>query len=184
MTAAAAPDATSASFEVDTPDARGEVDAVDYIAVTRDSYAALGYDSYRWAHNTEPSAFVKPVKPLADSRVVLIASGGVYQVGDVAFTHKDDLSIREIPSDTSIDDLRVTHFAYDQTAARADPNVVFPIDALRTMAAAGEIGSIADVSLTFMGGIYSQRCLAETVIPAMVDRVHELEADIALLVPV
>lgn len=167
------------------PNAVGEdLDTVDYIQVTRDSYALLGYDSYRWAHNPEPSAFVKPEKPLAESKVVLIASGGVYRVGDVGFTHKDDLTHREIPVDTPTSELRVTHFAYDQTSAKADPNAVFPIDALRAMVSSGEVGSLADVALTFMGGIYSQRRLHETLVPALIERVRELDADIALLVPV
>ncbi|MFT7474322.1 MAG: D-proline reductase (dithiol) PrdB [Verrucomicrobiales bacterium] len=162
-----------------------ELDAVDYIQVTRDSYASLGFDAYRWADNSdEPPAFVPPTKPLSDSKVVLIASGGVYRVGDVGFSHKDDLTYREIPIDTPTDDLRVTHFAYDQTNARSDVNAVFPIDSLLAMASAGEIGELAEVALTFMGGIYSQRRLGETLTPAIVDRVHELEADIALLVPV
>ena len=85
---------------------------------------------------------------------------------------------------TPADRLRVTHFAYDETSAKSDINAVFPIDALRTMAAKGEIGELADFGLTFMGGIYSQRRLGETLVPALVDRVRELEADIALLVPV
>lgn len=161
-----------------------ELDAVDYIQVTHDSYALLGYESYRWANNLELPAFVSPQKPLAESKVVLIASGGIYRVGDVGFTHKDDLTHREVPIDTPTDELRVTHFAYDQTSAKADPNAVFPIDALRTMQRAGEIGSLANVALTFMGGIYSQRRLHEALVPVLVDRVRELEADVALLVPV
>jgi D-proline reductase (dithiol) PrdB len=161
-----------------------DIDPVDYIQVTRDSYALLGFDSYRWAQNVEPAAFAPPTKPLSESKVVLIASGGVYRVGDIGFTHKDDLSHREIPIDTPTDALRVTHIAYDQTSARADPNVVFPLDALRAMVRTGEVGELAEVALTFMGGIYSQRRLHETLVPALVDRVRALDADIALLVPV
>lgn len=161
-----------------------ELDPVDYIQVTRDSYALLGYEAYRWAENAEDSAFVKPTKPLSESTVVLIASGGVYRVGDIGFTHKDDLTHREIPVDTPTDELRVTHFAYDQSSAKADPNAVFPIDPLREMVADGAIGSLADVALTFMGGIYSQRRLHETLVPTLVDRVRDLDADLALLVPV
>ena len=160
-------------------------DPVDYIAVTRDTYAQLGYSEYRWADNRgEEVPFTQPVKPLAESKVVLLASGGVYAVGDVGFTHKDDVTFREIPMDTASDQLRVTHFAYDETSAKSDVNAVFPIDALRAMATSGEIGELTEVGLTFMGGIYSQRRLAETLIPALVERVKELEADIALLVPV
>ncbi len=162
-----------------------DLDAVDYIQVTADTYASLGYDSYRWADNSvEPPAFVTTTKPLAQSRVALIASGGVYRAGDVGFTHKDDTSFREIPTDVPTDELRVTHFAYDQANARDDINVVFPIDALRALDTAGEIGELAEVALTFMGGIYSQRRLNETLVPGLVQRVREMDTDIALLVPV
>lgn len=162
-----------------------DLDVVDYIQVTADTYSSLGYDSYRWADNSaEPPTLAAPTKPLDQSRVVLIASGGIYRVGDVGFTHKDDTSFREIPTDVSTEDLRVTHFAYDQTNARDDVNVVFPIDGLRALVDDGEIGELADVALTFMGGIYSQRRLHVELIAPLVERVKEAEADIALLVPV
>lgn len=161
------------------------LDPVDQIQVTHDAYASLGFEPYRWADNADdPPALVPPSKPLSESRVALLASGGVYRYGDIGFTHKDDLTHREIPIDTPTSELRVTHFAYDQTAAQSDPNVVFPIDPLRSMVASGEIGELAEVALTFMGGIYSQRRLHETLVPALVDRVRELDTDLALLIPV
>lgn len=159
-------------------------DPVDYIQQTRDSYSSLGYDEYRWADNPEPSAFVVPDKPLSQCRVALIASGGIYRTGQVAFTHKDDLTYRAIPSNTAVQDLRVTHFAFDPTNARRDPNVVFPLAALRTLVERGEVGSLTSHALTFMGGIYSQRRLTQELLPALVDQVVGMEADIALLVPV
>ncbi len=161
-----------------------DLDAVDYIGVTKSAYDALGYPTYRWAENEDPPAFVPPSVELADATVVVIASGGVYRVGDVGFTHKDDTSHREIPSDTPDDQLRVTHFAYDQTAARTDPSVVFPLQAVRSLVDDGVVGALADVALTFMGGIYSQRRLHEELVPALVQRTNELGADVALLVPV
>ncbi|MBT5757774.1 MAG: hypothetical protein HOI41_22710, partial [Acidimicrobiaceae bacterium] len=80
------------------------LDSVDHIQQTRDSYAQLGYDSYRWAHEPEPAAFVRQTKPLAEAKVALIASGGVYQAGQVAFHHKDDTSYRRIPTDVATAD--------------------------------------------------------------------------------
>lgn len=161
-----------------------ELDVVDHIQQTRDSYAQLGYDAYRWAHEPEPAAFVQPARPLADAKVALIASGGIYQVAQTAFHHKDDTSYRRIPRDVAVEDLRTSHFAYDMTDARIDPNVVFPIDALRTMVSNGVIGSLADHALTFMGGIYSQRRLHEELIPAIADEITALDPDVVLLVPV
>ena len=160
------------------------LDIVDHIQQTRDSYAQLGYDSYRWAHEPEPAAFVRPAKPLAEAKVALVASGGVYQAGQVAFHHKDDTSYRRIPTDVATADLRTSHFAYDMTDARVDPNVVFPIDALRAMVDAGTIGSLTTHALTFMGGIYSQRRLTEELIPELSKEIAAMEPDVVLLVPV
>lgn len=161
-----------------------ELDVVDYIQVTADTYTQLGYGTYRWADSRDSAPALVAAKPLSESRVVLIASGGVYRHGDVGFSHKDDTTFREIPMETPTDELRVTHFAYDQTNAREDVNAVFPIDALRTMRDQGAVGSLAETALAFMGGIYSQRRLGETLIPALVERAQSLAADVALLVPV
>lgn len=157
---------------------------IDYIALTRETYDLLGYEPYRWARNPEPPPLAPLRRPLSESKLGLIASGGVYQRGQVAFHHRDDLTHREVPADVDTAQLRVTHFAFDQTDARSDPNVVFPIDALRALAAEGTIGSLTSHALTFMGGIYSQRRLREQLIPKLAERTLELGADAVLLVPV
>ena len=90
------------------------------------AYSSLGYAEYRWARNEDTPPWAPLTKPLSESRLGLIASGGIYVHGQVAFTHKDDVTHREIPTDIDTDLLRVTHFAFDQTDARRDPNVVFP----------------------------------------------------------
>ena len=161
-----------------------ELDAVDYIAQTKATYDSLGYGEYRWARNDDTPPWAPMSKPLSECRVGLIASGGIYMQGQVAFTHKDDVTHREIPTDVDVTDLRVTHFAYDQADARHDPNVVFPIEPLRSLAAEGFIAEPAPRALTFMGGIYSQRRLREELIPVLVDRTLEMGSDIVLLVPV
>ena len=98
---------------------------VQYIPRIRQQYSKLGYQPYQWAGNPEPPW--QPLrKPLAQSRLALIASGGIYIAGQVAFHHKDDTSVRAIPKTVSTAQLRATHFAYDQTDARSDPNVVGP----------------------------------------------------------
>ncbi len=159
------------------------LDAVDYIQQTRDSYASLGYPAYNWANNPDAPAINPPVR-LAESRVAVVASGGIYVQGQVAFHHKDDTSHRRIPMDVDVDDLRISHFAYDTTDAKADPNVVLPVEALRALEDDGTIGSLAPTGLTFMGGIYSQRRVKEELIPALTDELRELAPDVVLLVPV
>src|SRR5262245_25862037 len=156
----------------------------DYIAETRRLYDSLGYESYRWAERPEPAPWAPIRRPLAECRVGVIASGGIYRAGQIAFHHRDDTSIRVIGRDTPTAELRATHFAYDLTDARADPNCVFPIDTLRDLAGDGMIGELADELYTFMGGIYSTRKVDEIVAPLLVDLVGRQHPDIVLLVPV
>ena len=157
---------------------------VDYIDVTRASYAALGFSAYRWVTSTEPAPFASPRKPLDQSRIALIASGGIYVAGQIAFHFKDDTSFRLVPTDVETSDLRATHFAYDLTDARRDPNVVFPIDTLRRLVAQRRIGSLTRHAFTFMGGIYSSRRVRDELAPAIASAVAAEGADAALLVPV
>ena len=65
---------------------------IDYIARTREQYDALGHAAYRWVENSDPSPWASLRKPLAESRLALVASGGVYQAGQIAFHHRDDTS--------------------------------------------------------------------------------------------
>ena len=157
---------------------------VEYISRIRRQYSKLGYKPYQWVTNSEPPPWQALRKPLAHSRLALIASGGIYVTGQVAFHHKDDVSFRAIPRTVRTQDLRVTHFAYDKTDARSDPNVVFPIDGLRVLAAEGLIGELAEHAYTFMGGIYSARRVREEVAPRLTQRLLAERADLALLVPV
>lgn len=157
---------------------------IDQIALTHARYDALGYTPYAWVRNPDAPPFARLKKPVSASRLSLIASGGVYAAGQVAFHHKDDLSLRIIASDTPTAELRATHFAYDLTDARADPNVVFPRDTLQRMVHKGLLGALAQRAYTFMGGIYSARKVRELLAPALLQRLREDGTDIALLVPV
>lgn len=157
---------------------------VDYIQRTREQYAGLGYPPYRWVVNEQPPPLTPVVKPLRESRVALIASGGVYVRGQVAFHFKDDSSYRIVPRDVDYHDLRVTHFAYDLTDARADPNVVFPLETLLELAEEGYVGEVGPHAYTFMGGIYSARRVEQQLAPALTDHLRDDEVDLAILVPV
>ena len=149
-----------------------EREPVDYIERTRAQYDALGYPPYQWVDNPPPESLAPLKKPLQDCKVGLIASGGIYRHGQIAFHFKDDLSYR------------ATHFAYDLTDARKDPNVVFPLATLRRCQANGLIGSLAERAYTFMGGIYSSRKVRDILAPALAERAQQDEVDVVVLVPV
>ncbi len=156
---------------------------VDYIERTREQYASLGYPPYQWVHNEDAPPFAAVSKPLAESRIGLIASGGIYRKGQIAFHYRDDFSFRIIPNDTGKSALRVTHFAYDVTDARSDPNVVFPLETLRAEARERGIAEVGPNAYTFMGGIYSARKVRERLAPALAERMEDDAVDAALLVP-
>ncbi|MEM7285698.1 MAG: glycine/sarcosine/betaine reductase selenoprotein B family protein [Actinomycetota bacterium] len=157
---------------------------IRYIDRTKAQYDALGYGSYDWAHNPDAPPITTLPRPVSELRLGVIATGGIYASGQTAFTYKDDLTYRAIPSDTPSEHLRATHFAYDLTDARRDINVVFPVDTLRAMVADGEIGELAPDLFTCMGGIYSQRRVRDELTPALVERCRRDEIEAVLLVPV
>ena len=157
---------------------------VDHIVRTRELYSSLGHEPYRWVRSESAPPWTEPAKPLPECRVGLVGSGGVYRAGQVAFHHRDDISLRVIDTSVPVSELRTSHFAYDETDARVDPNVVFPVGTLRALAAEGAIGELSPRAFAFMGGIYSARRVRDTVAPEISRRLAEDQVDLALLVPV
>ena len=157
---------------------------IDYIQRTRDQYASLGYPPYEWVHISETPPFTPLQKPLREAKIGFLSSGGIYRQGQIAFHFKDDFSYREISTATPTSELRATHFAYDLTDARQDPNVVFPLDTLRKLANDGVIGELSERAYTFMGGIYSSRKVSTALAPALAERFIADEVDVVLMVPV
>ena len=158
--------------------------AIDYIERTKDLYSSLGHAPYQWVNHTDQPPWHTLKKPLSACKLGVVASGGIYRRGQVAFHYKDDISYRRIPVSTPADELRVTHFAYDLSAARTDPNAVLPLQALNELVDNGRISALAPNALTFMGGIYSSRKVRDTLAPAMVAELQKDEVDLALLIPV
>jgi len=156
---------------------------IEYMKLMDHLYTSMGYSAYQWVKNDDTPPWQSLRKPLSQSRLALLASGGIYVTGQTAFHFKDDTSYRAIPRNIRAEDLRATHFAYDLTAARSDPNSVFPIDALRQLVSEGFIGELCDHAYTFMGGIYSSRRVKEELAPSLTQRLVEDRADIVLLVP-
>jgi D-proline reductase (dithiol) PrdB len=156
---------------------------IDYIQRTREQYDALGYPAYRWVVNEDIPPFTPLRRPLAESTVGLVASGGIYRVGQTAFHFRDDLSFRAIDTQIPASELRVSHFAYDTDDARRDVNVVFPYQTLNDLARLGRIGALSRRAYTFMGGIYSARKVREVLAPSMAQQLVRDEVDVAIMVP-
>jgi Glycine/sarcosine/betaine reductase selenoprotein B (GRDB) len=91
-------------------------------------------------------------------------------------------TLSEIPSDTPTSDLRVRHGGYDIRSALRDPNVTFPIERLREARDDGRVGSLASTFFSFPGATSHGKLRQE--LDGWVERIHEENVDVMLLVPV
>ncbi len=138
------------------------------------------------ARNTGEIAFHEVDKPLADLRVALGTSGGLYVRGmepfDMTSTAGDD-TLRWIPADVETGRLRFAHDHYDHNEADDDPNCIFPIDRLREFADEGIIGSLAGQHFGFMGWIPNPDRFIRETIPDLVEQLLSDKVDAVVLSP-
>ena len=144
--------------------------------------------TYQW-RRIDPVPWSQLKKPLAESRLVLVSSAGIVTSAQKPFDNTvrgGDASVREISSDVDVSNLLETHRsdAFDHTGIRQDPNLAFPADRLREMAAAGTIGSLNSRYLSIMGSVTAPGRLLKKTIPRVVPKLIEDEVDAALLIPV
>ena len=79
----------------------------------------------------------------------------------------------------------ITHDYYDHRDADKDLNLVFPWQLLQKLVNEGKMGSLTDQFSSFMGhidGTLIETLVRETSVAAA-DKVQQMQADIALLVP-
>lgn len=152
-----------------------------YVDVTRAAFP--DQPPYEWTKN-ESAPWTPITKPLSQSKIVLIASGGVYVKEQSPFISlKNDLTFREIPKDVDVRDLRISHDFYDHSDAEKDINCVFPIERLRELEQEGFIRELSEINFTFMGRIFKKTSLLNDMIPHLIGRLKDLGIDLAFLVP-
>lgn len=124
-------------------------------------------------------------RELSKCSVALVTAAGVHQRDQEPFNIADelgDLTYRAIRGDIQASELMVTHHHYDHTDADRDVNVVFPIDALRALAAEGVIGEAAREHVGYMGYTMQLKQMYEQTAPAIAEYVDRTaKADIVVL---
>lgn len=130
-------------------------------------------------------------KPLSDSTVALISSGGIALKTDRPFDQEGerrnpwwgDPSYRVIPRTTRTEDIRVYHQHIDPSFAERDVNCLLPIDRLEELVEAGEVGRAAPSHYSFMGYILNPQELLEESVPGIIRSLQGEEVDVVVLVP-
>lgn len=131
-------------------------------------------------------------KPLEDSTVAIISSGGIALKTDPPFDQEGerqnpwwgDPSYRVIPQTVTEKEVEIYHLHVDVSFGREDLDCVFPLRRLAELEASGEIGRVALRHYSFMGYTIDPSELLEKSVPAMIEHLAEDQVDLALLVPV
>ena len=128
-------------------------------------------------------------KSLTHSRLALVSSAGFVLKDQEPFddtVRGGDVSFREIPNNTDVNDLVETHRSqsFDHSGIRQDPNLAFPIDRVRELVEAGRVGSLGSRHLSLMGSVTAPGRLVRDTAPDAARRLVEDGVDVALLVPV
>ncbi|NJN53123.1 MAG: hypothetical protein HC809_16560 [Gammaproteobacteria bacterium] len=158
---------------------------IRYVEGLAAHYGAQGHPAYQWTIN-ETAPWHPLAKPVSRSRVTMLTSGGISMCGMAAFDPmaRNDHRLDEIPLDASSADFQIHDAYYDHSDADQDLNCQFPIDRLRELAAAGEIGSLAPRFWSgFMGRIYDRSKVIGESAPAFVTELHEDAVDLLIAVP-
>ncbi len=131
----------------------------------------------------EPGEWVHP-KPLAESTVAIVSTAGLHLRSDAPFT-VGALDYRVVPGDTDWADVVLSHIStnFDRSAFQQDPNISFPMDRLREMAEAGEIGGVSPRHYSFMGAMPVPALFEETG-TEVGQMLAADDVDVALLIPV
>lgn len=123
---------------------------------------------------------------LRDAKVAIVTTAGLKPAGEVELWQPGDMSFTVLPRDAR--DVQLSHFSpnFDRVGFAADINVVYPVDRLEEMAAAGEIGSVADQHLSFMGAQFD--ATFSTILldsgPAAAKVLKDQGVDVVLLTPI
>lgn len=122
--------------------------------------------------------------PLADATVAIVSTAGLHRRDDPPF-NIGAVDYRILPADVDFGDVTLSHISanFDRSAFQQDPNIMFPLDRLREMEAAGEIGGVSTWHYSFMGAQPNHEALIET--GEEVGRLLAADGvDVALLIPV
>lgn len=161
------------------------MEPIRYVERLNEYYHAQGFPPYKWVVY-EDAPFTPLAKPLAECTVSMLSSGGISRREAEPWNPnaRNDFRLDAIDAGAPSDDFQIHDAYYDHRDATQDLNCVFPIDRLRDLAQAGEIGRLAPRLWSgFMGRIYKRRAVLEEEAPALARELEKDQVDLFVLVP-
>jgi D-proline reductase (dithiol) PrdB len=166
---------------------------VDSFAFLPRSFRPLYERPEPLADETEP-VWAPLDKRLAEARVALVSSAGLYVKGSQEPFDADrerrepewgDPSWRSIPADVATESLGMTHLHVNADDVLADHNIALPATVLDELVAEGIVGGRTDEHFSVMG--YQEaglRVWRNETAPAIASRLRDHGADAVVLAPV
>lgn len=140
---------------------------------------------YPFVENSR-APFTPARRAITMTNLALIVSAGAYLEGTDPFDTSapdGDLTIREIPTDITLSDLRFAARGYDPESVQRDANVQVPLERLREFELNRIIGQVAPAFWSFCGFIPDAARFVDESIPKLRDRLARYDVQAALLIP-
>ena len=152
------------------------------------SLAQRFIDGYQAQESVGTIPWVKPEKPLNQSKLALVTTSGIHHRQQPPFDMRDsdgDPSYRELNGERLFDDFQITHDYYDHTDADKDPNVILPLERLRELVDERILGSLAQIHYAFMGHIDGRHIptLVNKTAREIAEKLKADQVDLVLLTP-
>ena len=144
--------------------------------------------AYRW-RRIDPVPWAPLRVPLSRARLALVSSAGFVLPWQEPFDEHargGDPSFRELPFDAELSALVDTHRSdsFDHAPMRSDPNLAFPLERVRELAASGRIGAVNHRHWSFMGSLTATGRFTSETLPRAAEAAAADGVDVALFVPV
>jgi D-proline reductase (dithiol) PrdB len=138
----------------------------------------VGVTDFEWVAFDHPSPRTPLAVPLSEATVTLVSTAGAHLTDERPLGAGGDAALLATDAD-----VQLSHVGYDTDRAMEDLDVVYPVRTLRHLAAEGFIGALAPTVISTMGFVPDGRRLLDRAVPRAVERIHDEQAHLALLVP-
>jgi glycine/betaine/sarcosine/D-proline reductase family selenoprotein B len=149
---------------------------------------------YRTAFSTYPfvrnehAPWARVAKPLHESVVALVSTGGFYvrgvQPAFAAANIEGDLSYRAFSRTVPPGQLGIAHDHFPHRYAEADINTILPLNHMSDFEREGLIGECEDTIYSITGYLTNTAVFMQTTAQEIAQRLKDAQVDVALLIPV